>query len=148
MCIKCSSYAMILKSIKFFLLRFVHWKKIFFFSSLIFSHCSQLLLFFPPVFLKNCVRLTVFCCCRMWLQCWTKIKANKKIVKRILLLSKKKPRKKKQQKRWKKSIKNIIKCKAKLYETYELLSKRILHKLYAAHKHTQNRMQKKIVWHQ
>ena len=31
----------------------------------------------------------------------------------------------------KKSIKNIIKCKAKLYETYELLSKRILHKLYA-----------------
>jgi hypothetical protein len=25
---------------------------------------------------------------------------------------------------------NIIKCKAKLYETYELLSKRILHKLY------------------
>lgn len=57
--------------------------------------------------------------------------------------SQKKRQEKKQQKRWKKSIKNIIKCKAKLYETYELLSKRILHKLYATHKHTQNRMQKR-----
>lgn len=33
-------------------------------------------------------------------------------------------------KEWKNRKKSIIKCKAKLYETYELLSKRILHKLY------------------
>lgn len=38
--------------------------------------------------------------------------------------------------------KNIIKCKAKLYETYELLSKRILHKLYAPSEEQQRKIGK------
>lgn len=36
----------------------------------------------------------------------------------------------------------IIKCKAKLYETYELLSKRILHKLYAPREEQQRKIGK------
>ena len=41
-----------------------------------------------------------------------------------------------------KSMKNIIKCKVKLYETYELLSKRILHKLYAPREEQQRKIGK------